>query len=72
MAKIQLSQRFQLITPDIQKILIGAGMAAIGAFVTFLAENVGHVDFGQWTPFVVMAVSILANIIRKWLSETKY
>lgn len=72
MAKILLSTRFNLITPDVQKILIGALMAGIGAIVTFIVENINGVDLGQFTPFVVMIVSILANVIRKWIAETKY
>lgn len=72
MAKILISNRLDLIWPDVKKILIGAAMAAIGAIVTYVAEHINGVNFGEFTPFVVMIVSILANTIRKWIAETKY
>lgn len=70
--KVVVSERFELIAKDIKPILMGALMAGIGAFVAFLAENVAKIDFKEFTPFVVMGVSVLANAVRKWISETQY
>lgn len=67
-----ISGRFELITPDVKKILTGALMAGIGAVATFVAENIQGVNFGDYTPFVSGFVAIIANIVRKWIAETKY
>ena len=48
-------------------VLRGAGVAAAGALLTYLSEFVMRTDFGQFTPLVVSAFSVLANIIRKQL-----
>lgn len=66
------SHAFSFIPEDIKSILIGACIAGAGALLTFIAENVSKLDFGDWTPFVVAGVSVVVNIIRKWISPTKY
>lgn len=49
----------------VKKIAIGAGIAAVGAVLTFLAEALADVDFGVWTPFVSAGLSVAANAVRK-------
>jgi hypothetical protein len=72
MAKLNISKRFSLVSEDKKKILTGALVAAAGAFITFVADAIPSVDFGQYTPFVVALVSVLVNAFRKWVSENKY
>ena len=46
-------------------LLKGAGVAAIGALLTYAAQNVGQMDFGQSTPLVAAALAVVVNFIRK-------
>lgn len=56
---------------DGARILKGALMAAIGALLTYLTQEVGHVDFGPlWTPVIVAGWSVVANAVRVWFSDT--
>jgi hypothetical protein len=66
------SQPFSFIPEDVKSILIGACIAGAGALLTFIVENVGKLNFGEWTPFVVAGVSVVVNIIRKWIGSFKY
>lgn len=61
------SKRFTLNRVDMNKLLIGACVAMAGALLTYVAENVGHVDFGEYTPIVVAVISILVNAGRKFI-----
>lgn len=49
----------------------GLGVAMIGAGLTYLAEAIPHIDFGEWTPVVVIFCSVAVNVARKWLSDTR-
>lgn len=55
---------------QIVSILKGAGIAGIGAALTLLSEWASGVNFGVWTPIVVAALSILANVVRKLSAGT--
>lgn len=50
---------------DIAKILKGAAVAGIGAAITYLAQNVGSLNFGIYTPVVTAVAAVLVNILRK-------
>lgn len=54
----------------LKSILIGSGIAAAGAALTYAAQAVSGVDFGVWTPVVVAALSVLANVARKFGIES--
>jgi len=71
MAK-KVSESMSLIKEDMKKILIGAGMAAIGAFLTYVIQMASGIDYGEWTPAITAFLSILANVIRKWVASTQY
>lgn len=43
----------------------GAGIAAIGAGLTYLTSNLSGMDFGSATPMIVAGLSIFANYVRK-------
>jgi hypothetical protein len=62
------SERYDLNKDDLKKILIGAGVAMAGALLTYAAETVGQVDFGDMTPYVVAFTSIAINVARKVLA----
>ena len=50
------------------KILKGAGIAAVGAALTYLTEALPTVELGDWTPVVVGAWSIVVNVLRKLIA----
>lgn len=52
---------------DWKKIAVGAGVALMGALLTYITDEIPNVDLGSWTPIVVSGWSIVANTIRKAL-----
>jgi hypothetical protein len=66
-----MTEKYKLNREDLKKVGKGALIAAIGAVVTYLIDLIPSVDFGVWTPVAVAGFSILANFVRKWLSNTK-
>lgn len=74
MAKPIVSPQFHLIKEDFVKIAQGALVACIGALLVYLADILPQVDFGSaiWAPAATAIVSILVNVIRKWIEQSKY
>lgn len=66
-----MSQRYSLNKEDLKKIGTGALMAILGALLTYITETIGQVDFKDYTPLVVAVWSIIANVIRKYIAESK-
>lgn len=62
----------QLISEDVKRILVGAGVAMGGALLTYIADLIPSVNFGEYTPIVVALMSVIVNTGRKLLTETKY
>lgn len=56
-----MSDKFTLSKEDGLKILKGAGIALGGALLTYLAEVLPHVDFGDYTLVIAPIISILIN-----------
>ena len=67
-----LSPRFVLVNEDVKKILAGALIAGIGAVLTYITEQIPNVNLGEFTPLVVAFWSILANTVKKFLTESVY
>lgn len=63
-----MSERFSLNKEDILKISTGAGIALAGALLTYLAELIPNVDFGQYSELVAAILMILINAGRKFLA----
>ncbi|MHA1302316.1 MAG: hypothetical protein ACTSPI_01255 [Candidatus Heimdallarchaeaceae archaeon] len=51
----------------LKKLGKGALIAGGAVVLTYLAENIGSIDFGSYTALVVGIVSILINFLRKML-----
>ena len=51
-----------------KKVLKGMVIAAVGAGLAYGTEHVPSVELGAYTPIVVAAYSVLANIVRKWFA----
>ena len=52
---------------EAEPLLKGAGIAALGAILTYFTSYVTHHDFGMYTPLVVSLWSIAVNYARKWI-----
>lgn len=63
----ETSKQWSLNNIDYKKILVGAGIALLGALATYLQDTIPGIDFGTWTPVVVAINSILVNTIRKFV-----
>ena len=63
------SQRFQLDAADWRKLGSGLLVALVGAAATFLADVSTSLNFGMWSPFIAMGLSVVVNALRKWLSD---
>lgn len=62
---MRVMAKFALPQSNWQNILEHTLLVAIGAGLTYITENVGNLDFGQYTPLVVAVASILASYIKK-------
>ena len=62
-------KRFTFNKEALASVLKGAGIAALGAVLTYLTQWAGSVDFGDLTPLVVALTSIIINITRKWVEK---
>lgn len=49
----------------LKKVGIGALIAAAGALLTYIENGIPGLDFGEWTPIVVMVNSVVVNFLRK-------
>ena len=61
--------KYQLNKQDSLKIGKGLLIAMAGAGLTYLAEVIPNIDFGEFTPLMVVAFSVLVNAIRKYLQQ---
>ena len=56
---------------DWPKIVRGALVAVAGALLTYFTVIVTETDFGAFTPIVTAGFAVVANIVRKWISENQ-
>ncbi|MBN9520851.1 hypothetical protein J0H58_20410 [bacterium] len=54
---------------DVISVLKGAGVAAVGAALTYASQWASGADFGALTPAVVATLSVVTNLFRKWVSQ---
>jgi hypothetical protein len=67
-----ISKQYNLIKQDLMKIGKGALIAGTGVACTYILENIGKINFGDWTPIAVGIISILTNALLKFVNKTKY
>ena len=67
-----MAKSFSFGSYEVRKFVKGLGIALLGALATYLAEYIPGVDFGTWTPLVVMVNSALVNAIQLWVSNHQY
>ncbi len=63
------SRRFALDGVDVRKLGTGFLIALVGAVATVLSDAAMSIDFGLWSPFVSMAISVVVNALRKWVVD---
>ena len=63
------SRRYALDRVDLRKLGTGFVIALVGAAATWLSDAATSLDFGMWSPFVAMAISVAVNAMRKWAAE---
>lgn len=66
-----MSKKYTLNRADLESLGRGLLITLAGAALTFLADNIGKVDFGEATPFVVAVFALLVNTARKFLAGSK-
>ena len=49
----------------------GAGIAALGAILTYATQFATGADFGSATPVIVAVLSVLSNAVRKFVEKEK-
>ena len=64
-----MSNFLELNKDDFKRIGLGAIVAIVGALMTYLSQVITTIDFGVYTPIVVAFWGIVANIVRKWLTN---
>jgi hypothetical protein len=62
------SKMFSLNSVDYKKILIGGGIAILGAIATYLQDTIPNVNFGDYSIIVYAVNAVLINTIRKFIS----
>lgn len=63
------SEKFTVSLKDLKKVGVGLLIALGGAALTYVAELIPNVDFGEFTPVVVATLSVLINFARKFLTD---
>ena len=64
-----MSKRFKLNKEDGVKIAKGAGIALAGALLTFGAQLIPSVDFGQYDAGIAAVLMIVINAGLKWYAD---
>lgn len=64
------SSNFALVKEDFIKLGKGLLIACTGAALTYGSEWVVGTSFGIWTPMIVAAWSVVANMARKFIVDT--
>jgi hypothetical protein len=65
------SPKFSLNKADLISLAKGFAITLAGAGLTFLAEYLAKVDFGQFAVIAVPVFAFLVNVARKWLAGVK-
>ena len=62
------STQFSLNAVDWKKVATGAGIAVVGALLTYVTQVIASLEPGPWTPAIVAAWSVMVNIAKKWIT----
>lgn len=63
------SPQFSIDDNDIVKLLRDAGIIGLGAAVAYLMANISNLNLGDGTYILIPALSVLLNLIYKWIKD---
>jgi len=63
------SEAFKLDLTDVKKIGINALIAAAGAGIAVLVDNVGQLNLGPYTALVAPVIIMGLNTLQKWMKS---
>jgi hypothetical protein len=66
------SPRFMLTREDLTRLGGRFGLFLLAAVVTFVAENIGSIDFGASTPIVVAVIGLVLDTVRRFITSQQY
>ncbi len=63
------SKEFQLDKNDIWSVLLVGLLVGLASALTYIGENLGNLDFGKATVFIVPIVTVALNSLIRWLKD---
>jgi len=63
------SEKYSLNGNDFKKIVKGTGIAVAGFLLTYVAELIPNINFGEYSGIVVALSAVLINAGRKLITE---
>lgn len=65
------SSAFTIDVDDIIKVAKGAVLVGSSAALTYVAQNLGNVDFGVYGPVMVPVFSVVLDTVIKWVKNNQ-
>lgn len=63
------SKGFELNKRDVWSIILVGLLVGLASTLTYIAENVSHIDFGDATLFIVPIITVAINSIIRWIKD---
>lgn len=63
------SKSFKLNKNDIWSIILMGLLVGLASFLTYLLENIGHLNLGESTVFIVPIISVVITSIIRWIKD---
>lgn len=68
---VDTSKKYKLNEVDWAKIVVNGGILAATTFVTFFAEQIQLIDFGSYTPVVILVLNTGVHALLKALKDNE-
>lgn len=63
------SKGFELNKRDIWSIILVGLLVGLASTLTYVAENISHIDFGDSTLFIVPVITVAINSLVRWIKD---
>lgn len=63
------SSGFKLNKKDVWSIILMGLLVGLASMLTYLLENIGHLDLGESTVFIVPIISVVITSIVRWIKD---
>lgn len=63
------SDKFKINTGDLMNVLKNGLLVAVGAFITYIMNNLHIIDLGTYTALVIPIVTLVLDTIVKWAKD---